>query len=177
MFMQNKLRNGARIDFYRGAPADDLCNIAWSSWLARLPRYEQLAGAMWSGATERGQEPLSHACVTARGNAMEIAVGLAWAASTGGRYLTEGHAIEWNASPEEWKEVWKHMEARGLAPGSASAKTPGNRFSTPRGVEGGLETYESKRPGTRLCQCRWNLSLRQALLLHLTMKVPRLLTA
>ena len=121
VFMQNKLRDGARIDFYRGAPADDLCNIAWSSWLARLPRYEQLAGAMWSGATERGQEALSHACVTARGNAMEIAVGLAWAAATDGRYLREGHAIEWSASQEEWKEVWKHMKERGLAPGSASA--------------------------------------------------------
>ena len=35
-----------------------------------------------------------------RGNAMEIAVGLAWAATTDGRYLREGHTIEWNASQE-----------------------------------------------------------------------------
>ena len=47
----------------------------------------------------------------------------------------------------------------------------------PRGVEEGLETYDSTRPGTRLCQCRWKLSLRQALPVHLRMKVSHLLTA
>ena len=72
---------------------------------------------MWSGATQPGEGPLSKACLNARGNAMEIAVGLAWAATTDGRYLREGHTIEWNASQEAWKEAWKHFDAQGLAPG------------------------------------------------------------
>ena len=109
--MQNKLQHGARIDFYRGTPADDLANKAWSRWLRRLPRYEHLATNMWSGSLS----------FNSRGNAMEIVVGLAWAAATDGRFLRHGHALEWNESQEEWKEVWKYMEARGLAPGSASA--------------------------------------------------------
>ena len=91
VFMENKLQHGARIDFYRGTLADDRCNKQWSSWLRRLPCYEQLAGTMWSGATQPGEGPSSEACLKARGNAMEIAVGLAWAATTDGRYLREGH--------------------------------------------------------------------------------------
>ena len=116
--MENKLVHGARIDFYRGTAQDDLCNNTWSNWLGRLPLYERLAGHMWSGATEPREAPLSVACLKARGNAMEIVVGLAWAASTDGTNLREGHTIEWDGSREAWIEAWTHFNVRGLAPGT-----------------------------------------------------------
>ena len=118
VFMENKLVHGARIDFYRGTAQDDLCNKAWSNWLGRLPLYERLAGDMWSGPTQPREAPLSVACLKARGNVMEIAVGLAWAAWTDGTNLTEGNTIEWDGSKEAWVEAWTRFNVRGLAPGS-----------------------------------------------------------
>ena len=74
---------------------------------------------MWSGATQPREAPLSVACLKARGNAMEIAVGLAWAAWTDGTNLREGHTIEWDGSKEAWIKAWTQFNVRGLAPKEA----------------------------------------------------------
>ena len=72
-FAFHKLQQGARIDFYRGTVANDLANVCWSDMLRRLPTY----------AKYLAQHP---ECTNSKGNAMEMAAGISFAAATGGKF-------------------------------------------------------------------------------------------
>ena len=132
VFQENALADGARIDFYRGTIADDLINVDWSNLLRRLPHYEALVGNIWKVSTQLGVGPVSKSCIGTRGNAMELIVGLAWAAWTNGGALPEGHEIQWNGAQGAWQEVWNHFRERGFTPATGIPAVAGAAGVEPR---------------------------------------------
>ena len=112
-FAWNSLRDGARIDFCRGTKEDDLGNKDWVKWLERLPHY----------AASLRQAPTS---VLGRGNAMEQAVGLSYAAATQEQHMQEG-ILDWTrntqvpSSQSSWAEVWTEFRKFGFGPILAEA--------------------------------------------------------
>ena len=113
----NTLQDGARIDFERGSPNDDLANMEWNAWLNLLPLY--------SSCVPQGPSNLK-----SRGNAMEQAVGLAYAAATDGHYLGHGD-LDWTRNQSQrssqsfWASCWSDFQKLGLGPhlGSATVVT------------------------------------------------------
>ena len=107
-FASNTLKQGARIDFRRGTVEDDLSNKGWVKWLDRLPRY----------AASLRQAPTS---TLSRGNAMEQAVGLSYAAASNARFLKEG-VLDWTrnlevqSSQSSWAAVWTEFQKCGFGP-------------------------------------------------------------
>ena len=104
----NNLRDGARLDFNRGTAGDDLCNVLWNKLLDRLPLYESVVQ----------QQPKS---MISRGNAVEQAIGLSYAAATNARYLNDGE-LDWTrtgsrtSSQSAWAEAWWYFQVLGLGP-------------------------------------------------------------
>ena len=104
----NALQDGARLDFNRGTAGDDLCNVQWNELLNRLPLYESVVQ----------QQPKS---MISRGNAVEQAIGLAYAAATNARYLNDGE-LDWTrtgsrtSSQSAWAEAWWYFQVLGLGP-------------------------------------------------------------
>ena len=99
-FASDQLKWCARLDFYRGEPCDDLKNEKWAKVLASLPGY--------SSVLVKQQNPQS---VEAKGNAMEMAVGLAYTCYREFMNLPEGHRIEFRDGMQEkatilWGVVW-----------------------------------------------------------------------
>ena len=99
----------ARIDFRRGTAADDLRNIKWSEMLAQLPGY--------AAVLTKQQNPSS---LTSMGNAMEMAVGLAYACHTNFVHLPEDHRIEFRNGMQEkgtllWGISWPLFQQLGLS--------------------------------------------------------------
>ena len=82
-FGQSKLQWCARIDFRRGTAADDFLNSKWAQIIAELPGYRALLS--------KQQNPSSQ---NSMGNAMEMAVGLAYACYTNFVHLPDDHRIE-----------------------------------------------------------------------------------
>ena len=107
-FALHALRVGARIDFRRGTAEDDLSNKGWVKWLERLPLY----------AASLRQAPTS---TLSRGNAMEQAVGLSYAAASNARFLKDGF-LDWTRNKEIqssqscWAEVWTEFQRLGFGP-------------------------------------------------------------
>ena len=89
-FAENKLKWCAWIDFRRGMDEDDLTNREWAEVLSHLPGYASVL------ATQ--QNPSS---VESRGNAMEMAVGLAYACHTNFVHLPDNHRIEFTNGMQE----------------------------------------------------------------------------
>ena len=83
----------ARIDIRRGTAADDLPNITWSQMLAQLPGYSALL--------TKQQDPSS---LISMGNAMEMAVGLAYACHTNLVHLPDDHRIEFANGMQEKRD-------------------------------------------------------------------------
>ena len=113
----NTLKHGARIDFERGSRNDDLANMEWNAWLNLLPLYSSCV-------------PQCPSNLKNRGNAMEQAVGLAYAAATDGHYLSHGE-LDWTrnqsirSSQSFWASCWSDFQKLGLGPhlGSATVVT------------------------------------------------------
>ena len=77
-FKTDALQYGARIDFYRGQDSDDLANKTWAKMFQDLPQYREMVQ----------QRPTStNSC----GNAMEQAVGVAYAAASDCANVTNGY--------------------------------------------------------------------------------------
>ena len=99
----------ARIDFYRGVDGDDWENLAWVRLLARLPRYRR-------GLAAR-QNPAS---IENCGNAMEMIVGLSYAAFTHFRHLPDSTvsfpraAVPQPRCPEIWSNLWRKFTQLGI---------------------------------------------------------------
>ena len=107
-FAVNKLKWCARLDFHRGIAADDLLNIKWAELLSHLPRYASVL------ATQ--QDPSS---VEGKGNAMEMAVGLAYCCYTNFEHLPEGQQILFHTEVQvqarsRWAFIWTLFEELGL---------------------------------------------------------------
>ena len=62
----NALQDGARVDFKRGSPNDDLANMEWSAWLNILPLYSSCVPQGPSNLTSRGFIQSVHFKVTFR---------------------------------------------------------------------------------------------------------------
>ena len=77
IFPEAKLQFGARVDFYRGTAKDDLANQRWRRLYEQLPSYRAYM--------KRHQGPTNTNSI---GNAMEQSCGVAYAAATGGEFLT-----------------------------------------------------------------------------------------
>ena len=75
-FDKGSLRQGARIDFYRGLAADDWMNEEWKRLADKLPLYRTRLSLM--------QDPTS---VVGIGNAMETIVGVAFACETNYQFM------------------------------------------------------------------------------------------
>ena len=104
----NALQDGARVDFNRGTAGDDLCNVQWNKLLDCLPKYASVVK----------QHPSS---MISRGNAVEQAIGLAYAAATNAQYLNEGD-LDWTrkglgtSSQSVWAEAWSCFQLLGFGP-------------------------------------------------------------
>ena len=106
-FGKDRLQWGARIDFNRGSAKDDRGNHEWiTRWIQHLPQYKSTLT----------QDPRSD---NGRGNAVEQAAGVAFAAVTNDEHLAHGR-LDWtrNGAIEScksaWASVWIHFQARGL---------------------------------------------------------------
>ena len=105
-FVMMKLQVGARIDFSRGKAEDVFPNAHWETMLLLSPFYRQTLT----------QDPQ---CTNSRGNAMEQAVGVAFAAATKSSYLKHGK-LDWtressiSTSEAALKVVWKALEKLGV---------------------------------------------------------------
>ena len=108
-FAYNRLRDGARVDMQRGTINDDLTNKKWTEWLNHLPKY----------ASKLTQQPRSD---IGRGNAMEQAAGIAYAAATEQKFGESVGRLDWTrgghqqSSQEAWSEVWGAFQKLGLRP-------------------------------------------------------------
>ena len=108
-FGKDRLQHGARVDFRRGSAKDDRGNQEWSTrWLQQLPQYQSMLT----------QDPHSE---NGRGNAVEQAAGVAFAAVTNEVHLAHGR-LDWtrNGAIENcksaWASVWIHFQALALGP-------------------------------------------------------------
>ena len=105
-FSQGKVQHGARIDFCRGEVKDDLANIRWF----RL--YQQLT--FYRAYMKCHQGPTTTNSI---GNAMEQSCGVAYAAATGGEFLTQTSLAFHDAHHREaWVDVWRAYQALGFTP-------------------------------------------------------------
>ena len=124
-FEEHRLKDGARIDFYRGVNSDDLPNKEWAVFTKRTPQYMALM--------QRHQNPT---CTNSRGNAMEQLAGVAWIAvhhaanGTDGRVpvfakgcigagfldLSRGNTCDYWQNMILWTRVWRHPSILGLEP-------------------------------------------------------------
>ena len=108
-FTEGTLRESARIDFYRGLPADDHCNAVWGQYWDACHRYQ--AYVKWPR-----QNPSSTNSI---GDAMEMATGVAYAAATNGAFLSKGvHRLEWSrpCQTEAWAALWWVLQGLGFTP-------------------------------------------------------------
>ena len=103
-FGKDRLQHGARVDFSRGSAKDDRGNQEWSTrWLQQLPQYKSTLT----------QDPRSD---NGRGNAVEQAAGVAFAAVTNEEHLAHGR-LDWTRSgaiescKSAWASAWKHFQA------------------------------------------------------------------
>ena len=108
-FAHDKLAHGARIDFFRGTQANDLLNVEWSALYNHCPTYQAYM--------REHQNPLS---VNSRGNAMESAAGVSYAAATHERFL-HGSFLKWASEGQRaaWGEVWPRFQALDLVLGGS----------------------------------------------------------
>ena len=107
-FGWNSLKEGARLDMQRGAVSDDLANAQWNSLLDGLPKYLRFVLGRWgTNLTENN-----------RGNAMEMACGLAYATARHGATLPDGQAITYHStdSKKAWAACWPFYAELGLTP-------------------------------------------------------------
>jgi len=111
-FDWHSLMEGARLDFCRGDANDDLQNVDWEHRVAaRVPQYMH---GLWQEPATRRQ----------KGNAIEQAIGVAWAAATGGAYLKRmsnyngPQQLEFSSgySLLRWRTVWYLFEELGFGP-------------------------------------------------------------
>ena len=106
---ENKLMWCARIDFRRDTAANDLPNSKWAQMLAELSGYRALL--------TKQQNPSSQ---NSMGNAMEMAVGLAYACYTNFVHLPDNHRIEFSNGKQQegatqWAEMWLRFEHLGIS--------------------------------------------------------------
>ena len=89
-FASNKLKWCARLDFRRGLPEDDLLNEVWSEILSKLPLYQAVLRKQQNPSSDEG-----------RGNAMEMAVGLAYTCFVEFKNLEPGHSLEFKTNHDK----------------------------------------------------------------------------
>ena len=123
-FAVHSLREGARIDMLRGEISDDLGNGDWNHLLRQLPKFRAWVLKTWG--SNLNQE--------SRGNAMEMACGLAYATAHGGRNLPVGQSLTFasEASREAWAACWPFWAGLGLTPAAETAATSRSSSSRPQ---------------------------------------------
>ena len=106
-FSWMNLESGARVDFYRGVPSDDMENKDWEKLYEQLPKYRAYM--------RKHQCP---SCTRSIGNAMEQACGVAYAAATFGKDLPVGSWMVWGSEEQQkaWARAWSAYQALGLNP-------------------------------------------------------------
>ena len=114
-FETDALGECARLDMLRGVhprkkgdkgfPSDDKGNEEWAEWLAHLCKFEH--------RLRTNQNPTS---LKARANAVEMIVGLAYAAYMCNANLPTDHRLEWRseASRMAWAAVWMPLVEMGV---------------------------------------------------------------
>ena len=106
-FYWSKLKYCARIDFFRGTPEEDFENSVWvSDFLDHMPTFDK---SFWQGGSSMKQ----------RGNKMEAAAGVAYAAATDCRFLpakVSDLKFPSEQSQRAWAAVWNALESLGLGP-------------------------------------------------------------
>ena len=95
-FKTARLKECARIDFYRGVCSDDYQNDRWVIIWENLPKYRQIVSTQ--------QDPSSEERV---GDAVETVVGISYTAFMNGHNLPENHDFEW--PDEECRVAWDHV--------------------------------------------------------------------
>ena len=106
-FLHHQLRQGARIDMYRGGNDDDMLNFHWCKLYDKLPMYQELM--------KRHQAPASEKRC---GDAMEMVCGIAHATATEGRRLPDGSELLFisEESRSAWIDVWFVFQDMGFTP-------------------------------------------------------------
>ena len=112
-FEKDRLRDGARIDVFRGEATDDYMNCIWAQWLENLPMYK---------ARVMKSHNLSGTSVGSLGNALEVVAGLSFAARCNGYNLDKydpfpSSWVQWPSADQSrlaWCRVWEAMKSRGL---------------------------------------------------------------
>ena len=100
-FKHHSFNHSARIDFfYRGKAEDDWQNVDWAILLGHLPRYRALLDCEYMGTKTMG-------------DAMEMAVGIAYACYTEQRYLPSSHSLVFNTDTAMalWARIWPLLMA------------------------------------------------------------------
>ena len=105
-FSVNGVKEGARVDFWRGTVHDDIKNEEWERMLKMCKDHYKRAQARGLSSQE------SH------GNFMEQTIGCAFAAATNGRFFRAGMAMVWagEAQKQDWKGLWLKFMALGFGP-------------------------------------------------------------
>ena len=106
-FLHHQLKQGARIDMYRGGNADDMMNGHWCTLYDQLTMYQELMKRHQAPTSERG-------C----GDAMEMVCGIAHATATEGRSLPDGSELQFISEESRiaWIDVWFVFQDMGLTP-------------------------------------------------------------
>ena len=138
-FGTHALDQGARIDFYRGIVSDDFMNNRWVRWLEEMPLYR--------AALTRSHNPSNPKQLA---NAMEIAVGLSYAAHTSEVYLPANTWLTYtrgshDENRREWRAIWMMFHLLGCeatvkhGPGTQRAVTGGASEPAGAALAGGAE--------------------------------------
>ena len=106
-FLHHQLKQGARIDMYRGGNEDDMMNGHWCTLYDQLTMYQELM--------QRHHQPTS---TRSRGDAMEMVCGIAHATATEGRSLPDGSELQFISEESRiaWIDVWFVFQDMGLTP-------------------------------------------------------------
>ena len=104
-FVVNSLKDGARMDFWRGTSRDDFVNKDWERILGLLHSYRR-----WCVSQRSAKSPES------LGNCMEAVVGISYAAATNSFFLTRGTELRFpsDESHRLWANVYDLLEELSL---------------------------------------------------------------
>ena len=121
-FEWEKMKYGARIDFCRGTPSDDVRSVCWQQLYMHLPRYQAYMGSH--------QGPKNPESI---GNAMEQAIGVAYAAATKGCHLPSVTSLHWDTEEQEaaWLRAWDVYLAMGFTPQHSARASSGSATEQP----------------------------------------------
>ena len=106
-FETHNVKEGARIDFWRGLPKHDRANAEWVEWLEKCPEHQKRATS-WKNLSS----------CNSLGNFMEMTIGCAYAAATGCKHLPLDMQLLFNSDhhASAWSTLWYEFQKLGFGP-------------------------------------------------------------